>query len=341
MLRSVLGVAAAAIGTGTLLEAQTGTASANGTEGPTKFVGNAATPIVTVKNSGSGAAISATNAGASTNAILGNSAIYTAVAGITGSTTNTAAGVFGRGGFVGVAGYVAGANSAPAGAVAVYGSGTNGSNLGAIGVQGDGDTNHGVVGHSNSAEGVVGGSDSGFGVWGYSNSNNGISGQTTSGSGVAGYSVNGAGVYGLTASGNGSYGVFCGGNFAATGTKSALVPLPDGTYVKLYCVESPECWFEDFGRASLLNGVASVALDAGFAAVVQSDDYYVFLAPEGDSKGLYVGTKSATGFTIAEQQGGTSSIAVSYRVVAKRKDVAAPRLEHVTLPKPPQLPQVP
>jgi len=32
------------------------------------------------------------------------------------------------------------------------------------------------------------------------------------------------------------------------GPKSAAVPHPDGTLRRLYCVESPESWFEDFGN---------------------------------------------------------------------------------------------
>jgi hypothetical protein len=34
-----------------------------------------------------------------------------------------------------------------------------------------------------------------------------------------------------------------------TGTKSALVPAQDGNgHLTLYCLQSPECWFEDFVR---------------------------------------------------------------------------------------------
>jgi hypothetical protein len=40
----------------------------------------------------------------------------------------------------------------------------------------------------------------------------------------------------------------------------------------------------------------------------------------------------ATGFTVQELHGGQSSVAFSYRVVARRKDVVAPRLAVVPLP---------
>jgi len=87
--------------------------------------------------------------------------------------------------------------------------------------------------------------------------------------------------------------VFIHGNSTATGTKSAIVPHPDGSHRALYCVESPECWFEDFGAARLVDGTVTVHLDPDFAAVVHSDAYHVFLTPAGDSNGLYVSSKIA------------------------------------------------
>src|SRR5215207_3856366 len=55
------------------------------------------------------------------------------------------------------------------------------------------------------------------------------------------------------------------GNFTVVGgAKSAAVPHPDGSHRRLYCVESPESWFEDFGSAKLICGEAVVALDRDF-----------------------------------------------------------------------------
>jgi hypothetical protein len=39
-----------------------------------------------------------------------------------------------------------------------------------------------------------------------------------------------------------------------SGTKSAAVPFPDGSQRALYCMESPELWFEDFGVACSIVG---------------------------------------------------------------------------------------
>ena len=46
----------------------------------------------------------------------------------------------------------------------------------------------------------------------------------------------------------------------AGGAKSAAVPHPDGTHRLLYCMESPESWFEDFGTGTISGGKAEVKL---------------------------------------------------------------------------------
>jgi hypothetical protein len=129
--------------------------------------------------------------------------------------------------------------------------------------------------------------------------------------------------------------VFVTGNVSVTGTKSAAVPHPDGTHRASYALESPETWFEDFGRGELVEGQVRIDLDTDFAAVVKTeDDYHVFLTPEGDSRGLYVSSRSPTGFEVREQQEGTSTLPFSYRVVAKRKDIDAERMAEVEVPQP-------
>jgi hypothetical protein len=78
-------------------------------------------------------------------------------------------------------------------------------------------------------------------------------------------------------------------------------------------MESPESWFEDFGRAELTEGSAEVELDGDFAALVNTDDYHVFLTPEGDSAGLYVSARSRQAFEVREQGNGTGTVEFSYR----------------------------
>jgi hypothetical protein len=116
------------------------------------------------------------------------------------------------------------------------------------------------------------------------------------------------------------------------GGLDALVPFPDGSLRRLYAMESPESWFEDFGRGQLVNGRARVQIAADFALSVDlAQGYYVFLTPQSDSRGLFVPSQSPTSFEVWEQGEGRSTLAFSYRLVAKRKDVTAPRFERVNM----------
>jgi hypothetical protein len=169
------------------------------------------------------------------------------------------------------------------------------------------------------------------GVVGTANLRPGVIGTSTYGAGLVGYSTTQMGVYGETgATGpNSSAGYFRGnvivvGDFTVVGgTKAAAVPFPDGSQRVLYCMESPELWFEDFRTAKLKRGRAVVNLDADFGKVIKRGEYRVFLTPEGDCRGLYVRRKSAASFEVRELAGGTSSVAFSYRIVGRRKDIRA------------------
>jgi len=116
---------------------------------------------------------------------------------------------------------------------------------------------------------------------------------------------------------------------AGTGTKSCVVKTSKGPTL-LYCQESPENWFEDFGQGQLVNGRAHIMLDNIFLETVTidaADPMKVFVQLEGDCKGVYV-SKRANSFDVIELSNGTSSVPFSYRVVAKRKGFENRRLEY-------------
>jgi hypothetical protein len=127
-------------------------------------------------------------------------------------------------------------------------------------------------------------------------------------------------------------------DFTVMGNKHVAAPFPDGSLRKLYCVESPECWFEDFGEAKLVKGKAQVKVPRDFAAVIKTDSYHVFLAPYGRSNGLYVSKRNRQGFAVEEQGNGKSNLKFSFRIVGKRKGVKAERFAKVSVVKPPKLP---
>ena len=194
--------------------------------------------------------------------------------------------------------------------------GTSGESDGVLGFSED---SVGVFGNSGSLGPVVPNTSNIAGVVGTSDRQHGVLGTSKASVGVVGFSNN-IGVLGFVTAPGTVAGQFI-GDLQVTGTKAAVVPFPDGTHRALYCMESPELWFEDFGSARLNRGRATVKLDGDFAKVVTLNGYRVFLTPEGDCKGLYVRSKRGGSFEVGELQGGTCNVAFSYRIVAKRKDV--------------------
>jgi hypothetical protein len=218
---------------------------------------------------------------------------------------------------------------------------------GNVGVRGFSFSSAGAIGSSSNSDGVIGASDTQNGVRGIaflpgpevpntpniaavvgtSDQQHGVIGTSNASVGVIGFSNN-IGVLGFATTPGALAGQFIGdveidGNLTVTGSvpKSCAVPFPDGTHRTLYCMESPEVWFEDFGAAKLKRGRVIVKLDADFAKVIKRGDYTVFLTPEGDCRGLYMRRKSAASFEVRELMGGKSAIAFSYRIVGRRKDV--------------------
>jgi hypothetical protein len=220
----------------------------------------------------------------------------------------------------------------------VKGLSTNGVAI--SGIAGSGGAGSGVYGVS----GVSHGGGVSAGLFGSSDTAYGIVGSTT----AAGYSgltaITGtAGVAALaaTATVNTAFAAYfqgstvVQGDFAVVGgAKNAAVKDAAGQHRLVYCMESPEAWFEDFGEATLVGGKASVMLEKTFAEIVRTDTYHVYLTPhDAGNQGLAATARMASGFTVQELHGGTGGGSFSWRVVAKRKDIKGERLAKFDLPK--------
>jgi len=232
--------------------------------------------------------------------------------------------------------------------VGVFGSAsaTSGPTTGVAGVSSSTD-GHGVSGHAHASSGttygVYGTSESpdGRGVFGYASQSTG------NGQGVRGESdssENGVGVYGLGSSTTGQnygvfgrsnsptggYGVWCAGNFAVTGSKSCAVQTSQGPTL-MYCQESPENWFEDFGEGHLLDGRCHIDLDPLFLETVTidaSNPMLVFLQPFSRSCSGLVVERGKTGFDAYHPSDSDAEGSFGYRIVAKRKGFENKRLDY-------------
>jgi hypothetical protein len=245
-----------------------------------------------------------------------------------------------------------------AGGAGVYGFSSPADNFG---VWGDTDAGVGVLGQSTSGIAIRGQVTPGsaantIAIYGLNNSSYAGPSPGAGGFAVYGLCAKGHGIVGATATAggaavvgatNGVAGAYAGAfygpvavNGAFTvfgGPKSAAVPHPDGSHRRLYCMESPESWFEDFGKGQLQGGQADVTIDPNFAAVADMEDYHVFLTEYGRHNDVCVMEQTPCGFRVKAKDDASSG-AFSWRVVAKRKDIVGERLATVTLPAEPHLP---
>lgn len=173
------------------------------------------------------------------------------------------------------------------------------------------------------------------GVFGYASTNvsggGAVVGQAASGSVFNGFNSSSQ-VFSVDGSGNVRISglIYTGGGCASGCAKTVDGP---GRHVVSYTPAESEPTTEDFGEGQLRGGAASVAVAADFANTIDgSAGYMVFITPEGDNRGLYVTDKTSRGFAVRESQGGHSTLAFSYRIVAKRYGVAMKRLPTIDVP---------
>ena len=188
----------------------------------------------------------------------------------------------------------------------VYGQG------GSIGMQGV--CIHSTTGHT--AHGV-------YGQASYGTTNYGVRGQANAG-------TTSYGVYGYAFDATTNYGVYYAGGLGGSGTKSAIVRTEEGP-MAVYCQESPENWFEDFGSGAIHGGRAEIELARDFRLTVTINGSYpmkVFITPLADIGRWWV-EKETTGFTLMAPAA-PEGAEFDFRVVAKRKGYEDLRLEKAT-----------
>jgi hypothetical protein len=104
----------------------------------------------------------------------------------------------------------------------------------------------------------------------------------------------------------------------------------EGRAVATFSAQEAFPTIEDFGEGRMVDGRASVRISPDFVNVMDARaDYMVFLTAEGDNRGLYVTGKTPSTFEVRECQGGRSTLAFSYRIVAKALGAPETRLPMV------------
>jgi len=117
------------------------------------------------------------------------------------------------------------------------------------------------------------------------------------------------------------------------GTQSTFVDTPGNGHRVLYAIQSPEVWFEDFGKGTLLKGIVTIQFDPIFIQTVNTQvDYQVFLTPVcSDFVLLKVSAQNPAGFTVEgiTLNNEPSNCSFNYQVIAKRLGYEGNRLETV------------
>jgi hypothetical protein len=159
---------------------------------------------------------------------------------------------------------------------------------------------------------------------------NGVMGYTRTSVGVA---VLGLGLHtnsraaAFNSSGHGVTISVAGGNWGLVvtgGSKSAVVET-DSARRQLYCEESSEVWFTDYGFGQLEDGIAIVPIDPVFAQTVNLDEpYHVFIQTYANAD-VYVADRTREAFEVSLRDGDQKA-EFSYRLVAKRKGFEEDRL---------------
>ncbi len=209
-----------------------------------------------------------------------------------------------------------------------------------------------VEGRSKRGKGIYGSTDANgrtndAGVYGYAHrdapgvrghsagdANNSYGGYFTSSNYRGLYAKGGNGYYAAyfeSGGGSSDVGIYVYGDIAASGDKTAIVSTENYGARKMYSMESPGVWFEDFGQSKLTNGQATVVIEPMFRSTINTDKtYYVFLTPLGNCNGLYVTNKTTSSFEVRELSGGTANVTFDYRIVAVRKGYEQVRMEPFT-----------
>jgi hypothetical protein len=345
----VTGTSGSTSGTGVIGNSTATSGNANGMAGTSNSPSGSGVVANNLASSGSAYGLYAHSASPVGTAVFGTggtTGVYGTVSAINGSGiyginsgSSAGYGVFGE------------SDGTASGSTGIYGTatGTSGSTYGVygqsasskgVGVQGVAISNSGTGTAFSGRVGVWGDTSSGTGVLGTADNNTAITAENNTGSTgqdtAALYAYNGTTDTGSIVaeflSGSGGYCfMVTNGDWDCGGDLAVIASTTEGRQVRLSGVASTESWFEDFGSGDLSGGSAKVSLDSTFVSTVNTgESYHVFLTPNGDCKGLYVASKTPTGFEVREIGGGVSNISFDYRIVAKRRGYENVRMQDVT-----------
>ncbi|NVO02981.1 MAG: collagen-like protein [Bacteroidetes bacterium] len=207
-----------------------------------------------------------------------------------------------------------------------FGADVNGAYWGSLGYRSSGLLNYGVYGsaaYANGAGKVVGGTTVPNGIGG------GFYGD------LFGADIHGS-IYGTYTEG-GNYGLYSNGNIYTNSLNIQLQEVNNQSTQKsssaannmavLYTNVSTDVTVQTAGTAKMVNGTCQISFDKTFSSVISSQiPLVVTVTPTGNSNGVYVSEVNSNGFTVRENNNGTSNVNVSFIVMGRRAGYENPLL---------------
>jgi hypothetical protein len=113
-------------------------------------------------------------------------------------------------------------------------------------------------------------------------------------------------------------GLYVSGTFAATGTKSSVVPTSQGQEA-LYAIETPEVEFMASGTGQLTAGQSQIIFERLFHETISPNvPLKIILTPKNAFSGLYVASQSPTGFAV-RTGAGEQNCQFDWMAIGRRK----------------------
>jgi hypothetical protein len=210
-----------------------------------------------------------------------------------------------------------------------------------IGVFYDGTTTWGSLGYKNSAATLYGVYGSGANVWG---SGTGKVLPTQQHSSIGGgfygdlFGANIQGnIYGTYTTGS-NYGLYSNGNVYTNGLAIQLQEVSTNSNQRtsgtsatnmtvLYENVSTDVTIQTAGTAKMVNGSCHIVFDENFSKIVSEKfPLIITVTPSGSTNGVYTTEVNADGFIVKENNNGTSTVDISYIVIAHRTGYENPIL---------------
>ncbi len=187
--------------------------------------------------------------------------------------------------------------------------------------------------NTNSMVGLIA-SGNGMGYSYYANSGSTSSGRDFGLGAIASANLNGTGGYFTNGNGAGTFARVAYTNALGLAYKisgpgavaTSVYDLQDKK-VDMFCPESPEVLFQDFGEGQLKNGSCHIRLDPVFSKNIFVDSQKplrVYIQLNDNCNGVYVTNRSKNGFDVVEINGGNSNATFTWFVSANRIDDVDP-----------------